>query len=181
MQRGDYTPTFRQFWTGNASVRRSRLLEAGLFDVSLKRGEDVDLGFRLAQLGVQYQFSPEARGLHYAERSLESFCRAHASYGEMEVTLFARDASGADEILRGNWNRMKSVQTAVLARATANEASFRALAVGLQAALSSGFIGIVPLSARNAACSLLANLMFWRSCRLTVGENRFRLIAGLGR
>ncbi len=71
MERGDWEPTYRQFWTGNASVSRARVLEAGLFDAECLRGEDVELGWRLAQRGVGFRFNPRAQGFHHAERSLE--------------------------------------------------------------------------------------------------------------
>src|SRR4051812_39873253 len=37
MKRGDWEPTFRQFWTGNASLARAHLLGAGGFNTSFAR------------------------------------------------------------------------------------------------------------------------------------------------
>lgn len=48
------------FCTSNASVRREHLFEAGLFDESLERLEDADLGLRLKRLGVRRLFCSEA-------------------------------------------------------------------------------------------------------------------------
>ncbi len=48
------------FCTSNASVRREHLFEAGLFDESLERLEDAELGLRLKRMGVKRTFLPEA-------------------------------------------------------------------------------------------------------------------------
>lgn len=172
MLRGDYAPTFRQFWTGNASVKRSRLLEAGLFDTSLKRGEDVELGRRLADSGVGYVFNVKARGLHHAERSLKSFCHAHASYGEMEVSMFAASPEGADQVLAGNWRRLHPLQRSTLAALLVSPKAVNAAASAICFYLES------PLAARaprinRAACSLLANVLYWDSSKRTLGSERF--------
>jgi glycosyltransferase involved in cell wall biosynthesis len=42
--------------TSNASLRRSLLIDAGLFDVGFKRWEDAELGVRLKRLGVRRHF-----------------------------------------------------------------------------------------------------------------------------
>ncbi len=48
------------FCTSNASVRREHLFEAGLFDESLERYEDADLGQRLKRMGLKRLFSSKA-------------------------------------------------------------------------------------------------------------------------
>lgn len=173
MVRGDYAPTFRQFWTGNASVSRARLLEAGLFDTSLKRGEDVELGRRLAAAGVGYVFNVRARGLHHAERSLKSFCSAHASYGEMEVNLFDAAPEGADRYLAGNWHRLHPAQRAVLTALLVHSTVASSAAKTICAYLESGVARRTPRFNR-AACSLLANVLYWDSSKRTLGPDRFR-------
>lgn len=172
MLRGDYAPTFRQFWTGNASVRRARLLEAGLFDTSLKRGEDVELGRRLADAGVGYVFNAQARGLHHAERSLKSFCHAHTSYGEMEVKMFEASPDGADRVLAGNWHRLHPAQRSALKvlLATSNGANLAAkfLCTYLESPVAPRAPGL-----NRAVCSLLANVLYWDSSKRTLGSSRF--------
>src|SRR5262249_4857504 len=56
MLEGVYAPTFRQFWTGNASVGRAHLLAEGGFNHEFPRGEDVELGVRLHKRGLQFRF-----------------------------------------------------------------------------------------------------------------------------
>lgn len=90
MLRGDWEATARQFYTGNCSLARRYLELAGGFDESFRRAEDVELAYRLADLGLKFTFNPAAIGYHYAERSFESWLAIAYSYGRNDV-IFARD------------------------------------------------------------------------------------------
>jgi len=90
MKRGDYQPTFRQFYTGNASVPREELLQVGGFDVRFRRAEDVELSYRLRDAGLGFVFNPDAIGWHYAERPFQSWLQNAHDYGANDV-IFARD------------------------------------------------------------------------------------------
>jgi GT2 family glycosyltransferase len=70
---GRYAPTARQFYTGNTSLARRHVLDAGGFDEGLRRAEDVELAYRLAERGLRFVFEPAAAGYHYAERSYRSW------------------------------------------------------------------------------------------------------------
>ena len=86
---GHWTPTARQFYTGNASLRREHLLRAGGFDPAFRRAEDVELGYRLAAMGLQFVFNPQAMAYHYAERSFHSWLQTPYAYGRNDV-IFTR-------------------------------------------------------------------------------------------
>ncbi len=79
----------RQFYTGNASVLRTAFTDAGGFDTSFRRAEDVELALRMARQGQSFVFEPGAEAYHYAERSLESWARIGFDYGRHDVD-FAR-------------------------------------------------------------------------------------------
>jgi GT2 family glycosyltransferase len=87
---GKYRATPRQFYTGNASVRREHLMAVGGFDTAFRRAEDIELAFRLADHGLSFHFEPEARGRHYAERSYDAWKATAYAYGRNEI-VFARD------------------------------------------------------------------------------------------
>jgi GT2 family glycosyltransferase len=89
MNQQKWAPTPRQFYTGNASVPREWVVSAGGFDPALRRAEDVDLAYRLADRGAQFAFNARAIGWHYAERSFESWIRIPYDYGRNDV-IFAR-------------------------------------------------------------------------------------------
>lgn len=99
---GRLQPTHRQFYTGNASVSRARLVEAGGFDTRFRRAEDVELSYRLARTGLRFVFNADAVGHHYAERSFDSWLRNAHDYGVNEVVFGI--SQGQDPILdRVRW------------------------------------------------------------------------------
>ena len=90
MERGDWEPTARQFYTGNASILRRHLDAAGGFDTEFRRAEDVELAYRLADRGLRFVYAPDAVVLHYAERSFGAWLDVASSYGRNDV-IFATD------------------------------------------------------------------------------------------
>ena len=90
MARGGYRPTYRQFFTGNASIPRAAVLEAGGFDLRFRRNEDVELAYRLQLAGIRFEFDADAVAYHYAERPFRSWLRNAHDYGVNDVK-FARD------------------------------------------------------------------------------------------
>lgn len=87
MLAGLWEPTPRQFYTGNTSLRRREIVDAGGFDPAFRRAEDVELGYRLADRGLRFVFNHNARGLHYAERSFASWRRIPYLYGRYDVVM----------------------------------------------------------------------------------------------
>jgi GT2 family glycosyltransferase len=81
MEQGRWAPTPWQFYTGNASLRLEHLCAAGGFDARFRRAEDIELGFRLAGMGMEFVFHPPASGLHMAERSYRSWLDSARQYG----------------------------------------------------------------------------------------------------
>jgi GT2 family glycosyltransferase len=87
MRAGAWSPTPRQFYTGNASVRREHVQGVGGFDVRFRRGEDVDLAFRLQKRSLRFVFDPAAAGTHIARRSFASWIGAATEYGRVEFAM----------------------------------------------------------------------------------------------
>jgi GT2 family glycosyltransferase len=87
MTRGDYAAGYRQFFTGNASVRRASVQDAGGFDLRFRRNEDVELAYRMSQRGTRFVFDPDAAAHHYAERSFRAWLRNAHDYGVNDVTF----------------------------------------------------------------------------------------------
>jgi glycosyltransferase involved in cell wall biosynthesis len=88
MARGLWEPTGRQFYTGNTSLARQHLIDAGGFDPSIRRAEDVELAYRLADRGLRFIFNPSAIGYHYAERDFDSWITTPYAYGVNDVLFF---------------------------------------------------------------------------------------------
>ena len=85
MVNGKWEPTARQFYTGNTSLRKQHLIDAGGFDASFRRAEDVELAYRLADRGLRFLFNPKAIGYHYARRSFQSWKAIPYAYGRNDV------------------------------------------------------------------------------------------------
>ena len=180
MLRGDWEPTFRQFWTGNASVAREHVAAVGGFDTSLLRGEDVELGYRLHQRGLKFRFNAKARGVHHVERSLEGWIKAHLSYGKIEPELFSRLGDGQDlEVLGGNWSRLHPATRWLVTRCLESPRSHAAATSVLQRVLKLQEATQAPIASEKV-CGALANLFYWRGCAEAVGPERARHIMRRG-
>ena len=94
MEEGRWAVSPRQFYTGNASVARAAVIEIGGFDPSFTRAEDVELAYRLADIGMRFYFEPEARGWHYARRSFSSWLRIPDAYGRNDARMYTEQDRG---------------------------------------------------------------------------------------
>jgi glycosyltransferase involved in cell wall biosynthesis len=83
--------TWRQFVTGNASVARQVLIEAGSFDEDFQGYgyEDYELGYRLAQRGVTFVYEPAAVNWHCHKVGFDEDLARKREAGAAAV-LFAR-------------------------------------------------------------------------------------------
>ncbi len=172
MERGDWAPTFRQFWTGNASLEREHLVAEGGFNVEILRGEDVELGFRLKQRGLGFVFNPLARGFHHAERSLQSWMFAHESYGRLEVEIFGRD--GEQHLLatlRANWRHLHPALRGAVHQCIAHPRLYSLARAAIQRALLVEAAAGTQVLA-SELCSALANILYWRASAVELGELR---------
>jgi GT2 family glycosyltransferase len=79
----------KYFYTGNSSLAKSHLLTVGGFDQQFRRAEDVELAYRLKDIGLTFEFNMAASGYHYAERSFASWITIPYEYGRNDV-LFAK-------------------------------------------------------------------------------------------
>jgi glycosyltransferase involved in cell wall biosynthesis len=181
MESGRYPPSFRQFWTGNASVARRHVLAAGGFDAAFLRAEDVELGRRLHELGLTFRFNPRARGFHHAERSLQAWERMHQSYGALEVKIFGQ--LGDEEFMRtlaGNFGRLnpltRELVSSCLGHPLRTAAAKRALRGWLGLGQAARFTPAV-----SQACSALANLIYWQASAEALGRERWRQVRELSR
>ena len=180
MLRGDWEPTFRQFWTGNASVAKAHVLEAGGFDPSFLRAEDVELGRRLHERGLKFRFNPQARGLHHAERSLAAWEAMHKSYGTLDVQIFS--GLGEEELvdtLAHNWSRVHPLTHWLVSRCIRHPLRYAAARRALHELLELGAAAKVPVAA-GSVCGALANLIYWEASARALGDVRADRVFQIG-
>jgi GT2 family glycosyltransferase len=176
MQRGVYAPSYRQFWTGNASLGRSHIVALGGFNTDFPRGEDVELGIRLHLRGLAFRFNPQAIGLHHAERSLDSWSHAHRSYGRLEVQIFEQlDQAAVVETLAGNLSRLHAGTRLVLQGCLGRPRVGETVEKAMKAWLTSSAAQRAP-ALSSKVCSILANLLYWQESASALGDARFRQV-----
>jgi len=85
------------FATGNVSIRRQHLLNAGLFDEDFVEygWEDLELGMRLRRLGLRRKTVPGARGYHYKKKltvdDLPKCCQRERERGHTAVIFYRKE------------------------------------------------------------------------------------------
>lgn len=172
MAHGEYRATWRQFFTGNAALRRDAFLAAGGFDEDFSRAEDIEFAFRLARGGAHFVFEPAAIGWHYAERSLASWRRIPGQYAEFDVAIDALHP----EL---QWRRVvrKEASTRHPGTRAINRLARR---FGIESALASvvisfarGAHGLALHGASTRLLSLAFHLEYARTQRRSLGEHRF--------
>ncbi len=169
MLAGVYRPTPRQFYTGNSSVRRQWIVQAGGFDGRLRRAEDVELAFRLQDLGLHFVFDPSADGLHHSIRTYRSWLGIPRQYGENDV-LMGR-VRGRAHLLHaiGREFHHRRRSTRLLARWCLGRPSryrFVIGTLGLVARRTDRFNWYRPSA---AACSGIWNLAYWQALSEALG------------
>jgi hypothetical protein len=82
-------PGFRDFLTGNVSLRRQDFLQVGGFDPDFRGygGEDFELGYRLLQAGVEFIADRKARAYHYHRTTVEGVLRATRQEAHGDIIL----------------------------------------------------------------------------------------------
>jgi GT2 family glycosyltransferase len=91
MEAGQYQPTWRQFFTGNAFLERDAFVAAGGFDEQFTRAEDIEFAYRLHRQGARFVFEPNAVGWHYAHRSLSSWRDIPRQYARFDLAIARRN------------------------------------------------------------------------------------------
>jgi glycosyltransferase involved in cell wall biosynthesis/peptidoglycan/xylan/chitin deacetylase (PgdA/CDA1 family) len=115
-ERGERTPTFRSCYSGNVSVPRAALLEAGGFAEWLARSFDVELAYRLERAGLPIVFVPEGRGVQIYEKGFAGIARDFDAAGRAAVAMVGREPALLPHLPLGNFWR-GSPRSATLRRA----------------------------------------------------------------
>ncbi len=166
---GKYACTPRQFYTGNASLSRDRFLEAGGFDSSFRRAEDVELGYRLRDRGARFIFNPRADVTHYSWRSFDAWCATPYQYGRYDVAMHSAASGEALEYASSEFHQ-RHVLTRMLARLCVGRRPLVDLAT---VALKGVALGGGKLAARRAASAALSglfNLLYWQGICDEIGD-----------
>ncbi|HEV2034888.1 MAG TPA: glycosyltransferase [Candidatus Dormibacteraeota bacterium] len=150
---------------GNFSVQRRHLDQVGGFDDHLLVSEHIDLGFRLAQVGLKFVYAPSAEAVHCGRRSYEKWCLRHRIQGRMDVALY-RDrgyAGGLQSLVACYHDRKLLTRLAV--RLALTRKGLESAVVGSSGwmARTAHALGLEPVA--KAALSATANTIYWGGVR----------------
>ena len=83
-------PEYTDCYSGNMSAPRSALLEVGGFATDLPASHDVELGYRLANLGLSFAYVPAALGRQDYLKSTPTILAEAERYGQNDLELLRR-------------------------------------------------------------------------------------------
>jgi GT2 family glycosyltransferase len=169
IEAGRWSATPRQLYTGNASVGREHLVRAGGFDESLRRAEDVELGWRLHDMGLVFEFHPEARVHHEAARPYRSWLGAAREYGRVDARMSLDDARPDVLVAAASEFHGRHALTRVAVRAALRQPRLSSVLpwVALPVAHLATACGLARVS--NAVCGGIFNLLYWDGVRERLG------------
>ena len=95
-----YTIRIWDFYSGNFSIRRANLMEAGLYseDFVDYGNEDVELAWRLRKLGINIVYSPEAKCIQHYEKDFGGLALDTIASGRTSVLLSIKHPDTFDEL-----------------------------------------------------------------------------------
>lgn len=81
-------PTFLDCFTGNVSMPSVAFRKAGGFNEDLRRSEDIELAFRLTEVGLPVIYAWEAAGIQEFNKTTGEVLRDAEGFGRANVTLW---------------------------------------------------------------------------------------------
>jgi peptidoglycan/xylan/chitin deacetylase (PgdA/CDA1 family)/GT2 family glycosyltransferase len=155
-------PSWTDCYGGNVSVPRIPMLQAGGFATDLQRGYDIELGYRLAQLGLPIVYEPDGIGIQQEHKMLKELTRDAELAGSACVRLWQRFPEMLPQLL-GSFNEAKPRERLVRRALLACNVSPRSMA----------WIGsLLPKPAWTLRLyRFLYNYCYWRGVRRAVPDN----------
>jgi serine acetyltransferase/GT2 family glycosyltransferase len=166
VQAGRQRLTSAHVYTGNMSLRRALLDEAGGFDTELALIHDVELAIRLEQVGARFVVSPDAWSVHGRDgRSTEEWLTRFADDGAWWSRVAAKHPG---EMTAQPWHLLELV----------NPVTRPLLAVSAIAPSATGVLARSVLASANAADALGLKRVALAGATVLYGVQMFR---GAGR
>jgi GT2 family glycosyltransferase len=169
MEAGRWAATPRQFYTGNASVRREHLIRVGGFDASLHRAEDVELGLRLRDQGLGFEYHPEATAHHEPTRRYRSWVDAAREYGKVDACMALE--MGRGEVLEwiASEFHFRHPLTRIAVRAGLRHPCLSSVLPWLALPFAHTALGCGLGRVSDRLCGGVFNVLYWQGVRDGVG------------
>jgi glycosyltransferase involved in cell wall biosynthesis len=166
-------PGPRDFYSGNCSVPSALFHAVGGFDVTLARGEDFQLGFRLADHGGHLAYSQRALSTHLGAHSYAAWTKNAETFGRSEIVL--RDGLARETLAKeaaGRYRQRNILNRAAVRFSSGNAALRRILVANLDAAgRAAHHVGL--RAPANAAYSAVYNIFYWHGLIDGLGSDQF--------
>jgi glycosyltransferase involved in cell wall biosynthesis len=158
--------------TGNVSMRRADYLDVGGFDLTMSRGEDMDLGLRLELAGVEVVPGNEAYVVHDSDHTDFAIWRNRCvQYGRYGLRMARKYPSFPYASPWRPFFANAPVKRPILAFSATFPAAARFLADAVESmALAADSLGLERLAL--AGVSLLWDVEYFRGLRLEAGSLR---------
>jgi glycosyltransferase involved in cell wall biosynthesis len=116
-----YRLKLRDVYSGNFSIRRELLWDAGAFDEQFRvyGNEDLELACRLTQMGVRFVFNARARAFQHYNKNFPQLARDHFSKGKTSLQLVMKHPETLPQ-LKLSGNERESMQWRLLRRELLN-------------------------------------------------------------
>jgi len=150
---------------GNFSVQRRHLEQVGGFDDHLLISEHIDLGYRLAQIGLEFAYEPGAKAVHCGRRSYDKWRLKQSLHGRMDVAIYRdRGYGGGLQSLVACYHDRHLLNRLVV-RLALTRKSVESAVVDSSAWLGrvAHACGVRPLA--RVAFSVTANTVYWSGVR----------------
>jgi len=162
----DYRPEFVDCLSGNLSVRREDMLGTGAFDPRFREynHEDTELGYRLFQRGLTFEYLPDALGYHNFEKSFVQGC--WDAYGDGRSSLIlARKHPATASRLRLAARRKAPLPATLIRRAlTSRQMSLKTL-ISLADRVRTAAEVALPSGLMRVYYAIVLDACYWRGAR----------------
>lgn len=183
LRRPEYVMRLTDFYSGNFSIRRSAMIDAGGFDEDFQvyGNEDLELSWRLSKAGIRMVYEPRALARQYNDKTFAALARDSRDEGRTAV-LFARKHPEAFDQLRlgtfHNGSRLLRALRNALLSATRNWPSLPERIVGLERMIARWQRGDM-----TAFYRLALGYFYWLGARTALQDSDARVndTAGLRR
>ena len=107
LSQAEYRIKMRDFYTGNASIRRDTLLSAGGFDSDFKvyGHEDLELFLRLSSAGIPVIYSTQALAYQHFEKGFAAMVQDRIAAGRTAIQLAGKYPSVRDAFLMDKYRQ----------------------------------------------------------------------------
>jgi glycosyltransferase involved in cell wall biosynthesis len=167
---GRHAPGPRDFYGGNCSVAADLFRSVGGYGTSIERGEDFDLGYRLAKAGARFAYCEAAESIHLGTHSFVNWVRNAAAFGRSEVALSREYGHRSDFFA---WYRGRHKLNRLVVRLCSHYPALEAPLIAAMHGIGrlSHRLGATPLAI--AAYSAIYNLSYWQGLIGAFGLDAF--------